>query len=973
MRKTIILLLLLSVVFVGCLNKNNTSEPILQPAVMTGPFGAAGGAASILLASGAYSAYTAPTMTAIASAPAFTDTVNIKPMGEVYQVNPAGVTLNTAAGASTITFKYNPAALPTAISPDMVRVYKYVNGAWAEQTTVLNVAALTVAATITDFSMYRIAGDIRISKLAVSTVAVTNATTLVLTFTKKLDAASAATLTNYAITVGGVTVTPTGAVYSTAVVDGKEVGLVTFTVPDQSASEGAAVAVTVAPTLKDEFGLAYDPAAQPAAGTTSSVDIVLNAPVALVPVINGDSGNPIVVQAGTGVTSVSWGAVTYSNSSTDVSYELQIADDAAFTTNAKSLYFTAVTTPVLDLEKAAGFNWYAEWNWDTTNTLKTYNYRVRAYYKKGVVGSEVISNWSTASNLRYDRPNNLPTAPASPLVNSVAATADTVAIPTQSISWTASTDQETPTLLTYTVEFHTATFADANTPAGAISKTTGVGAVTYALAGAQAELADNTMYFWRVKAVDPRGGVSEWSAISQFYFNKVNDLVTVANMAPANGQGIPNSASGAFTADVTNSDKDVLSYTVNIYTEAAKTTNVGTYTGTTWPINMTNITWAANHPVEDSQAYYWELLVTETTPTLAPASAVQTFGPSQFVKSDGASAPVVTLNAPATTPNAGETTPFTWTATDSDTAVNTLTYHAAVFSADSDTSIISGLEKEAITALTIAIADIKAAHGLTANTGYWFGVRASDGDAATRAANDPYVGSNYGGWKRVPFTYKTGPAIEKVYIANVGTNGFDVFWKTGEVAINNKVVVGYDGAAPSVTVNEDAAKSTGTIHVARLSWGTAGQYKSAQFYVSSESAAIAGLATVGKDGANFYATPLPDVAGIPSNDSILCTVTGGTAGDVVLIKVSDGSTKKTYYYMEVLGAQGVLTLTAANNYWNNVVAIGGVDRPEAIAGFAATYKIVDVESYGSASKTNAGPIDLSAGVITTLQGTVPLQ
>jgi hypothetical protein len=936
------------------LSSKNEGSTTATPTDVAGTYASADGMVSMTIPPSVLSAYSKPAANVDANPPALTDTVNLKPVGSSYTMAPVNAVFTTPV---TLTFKYVDASLPAGIAADMIRVYNYQAGAWVVTSAVpptLNTALKTVTITVNDFKnpMYRLVGDIRINKLAVASVAVASGTSLNVVFNKELDPAT-------------VNVVPTAAVYDAAT------KTVTLTVPDQSANENAAVAVAVSTAVKDQYNQTYDPASQPGTGeTATTVDLTLDAVTGLTPALNGATGGtPVVVQANTGTTTLSWNAATYNNSSADMTYVVEIgaAGVTDFSGTLKTYETTATSVNVSDLEKDTAFDWYNEWSWTAGNpVLKTYYWRIRAIYKKGDAASVTSAN-SATSNVNYDRPNELPTVPADPKVDSAVADANTILVPGKLLSWTASTDPEGLTV-SYSIQFDTKN----DFTSGLSLSATAIAAVNYDAAAALAGLTDDTVYYWRVKSVDPRGGESAWSSVSQFFLNKANNAAQITNMAPINGQGLPNNANGKFTADVTNTDRDTYSYTVNIYTDAAGTAPAGVKAdATALPVTMADITWEAGHPVEDTQDYYWKLTVKETTTTYNTPAAADVVSPLQkFVKSDGDSKPVVTINDPATPKDGanyqlGKDTAVTWSATDTDSNVTALTYDVAVFSSDSDSAVLFTYTTAA-NVLTSTIATIKTDHGLTKDSvTYYLGVRASDG---ADFANDDSRDSVYGDWVRKPFIYKEGPTVTNVTIGNVTDQQFTVLWRTDSDATtqNDKLYYTTDGSNPTSTSTSVAdITALNKVHLVNVNLGSSQPGTVVKFYVESESTVLAGLKTADNNSGNYYTVTMGTAAPSPppTPDTFVVSLTNSSDNNIFVCKLKeDKSFMGTSYTVYTYNYIGVVAQSKfqSDQTTNRLQDDGQGPAGGLIASVETTMKFYESVYHSDASaKTISGEFDIT--------------
>lgn len=925
MRGFFIFLLAVIAGVCGCLGSKSTNTPTVISIDRSGSYQSSDSVVSLTLPLNAYNSQRSPSIHLDSQAPAFNDTINIKPIGHSYMLTPVEAKFDQTI---TLNFKYSTASLPTGISPDMIRVYVFKNSAWtlfSEDPPTLDIIKNTVSVKLNnfDYPMIRLAGDIRINKLQVLSFAVTEAQKAVINFNKKLNSASAVIASNYSVTVNSVDFAVTAAAYTSNSTD------VLLTIADISAEESKTAVLKVAETLKDEYDQTYETASQTdLLALQTVIDLVIDPPSALVPQPDSDPaapGQPVIVRSNEGVTALAWQASTYLNKTDNITYTIESADDQAFSVNKKSYTTSQLSLNVALLEGTSLFGWYDSWAWTVGNpVLKTYYWRVKSDYKKGYADSQT-STWSVISNLRYDRPNEAPSTPAALKVAGSSADQNSIAIPGHTISWDASVDPE-GLAVSYEVNFDITSTFDAT---GAVTLN-GLGASSVVLTTAQAQLSDDTVYFWRVRSLDPRGGFSAWSKSSAFFFNKENDIPVITNLYPSGGQGIPYTEAGNFTADVTNTDRDTYSYTVNVYTDSAGTVSAGFFAASTlFPVDMTQITWQPGHPVEDLQQYYWKLTVTEATATLPPANAPVVSALNNFVKSNGDSKPVVTLNAPATPLSGsdhqiGEATALTWGVTDSDSSTALISSELGIFSADTDSSLLISKNLGANTT-TGTITDISATHNLQSGTLYYWGVRCNDNAAFL---NDSSRTSPYGDWTRHSFIYKAGPVITDVTVCNITDQVFTVLWRTDSenTTTNNLVYYTKDGSVPTLLSSSSADISgMNKVHITTVNLGASSPSTTIRFLVSSESSVIAGIRTNDTNNGSYYTVVSGQAysGAPPSPNSLIIKFTGATDNDVFTCRfkhvrtvIGNEITLLTYNFSGVI-TSGKCELNQIMNRWES--------------------------------------------------------
>lgn len=1012
------LLVLLSVVLIGCLNKKNNDAPLMPAGAITGTFGLQ----NVFLTLGANSltAYSAPTIVEVTNAPAIV-LANVTAFGNSYQMSPAGLIFSAAAPA-TLTMKFDKNNLPAnAADPGMVRIYAYVGNTWVEQSyssappslvqDATNANLFTIISSVSTMApYYRLAADVTKAKaapLAISVLpakaadGVTNVTQIRIPFTKELDGITAIQAASFTLTIAGTDYDLAAAVIAgNAVITisaDKLTVTITLTDPtlnDPAEIDGKTVAVTVTANLKTAYLLPVDTTIQPPVVTAN---VVVATPSGFTPAIGTTDGAiTTVYPAGTANTKVSWTAVTVNGSSAGITYMVQatvkkvvadiVADPTTIAAGDWNVVYelTASTNEfnVVDINGTGKFDWEADYDFNNNgNILYLYYIRVKAVYTNGTSTFESAAYGYT--NVRYDKANNLPTAPSALVINAAAVNAATVYTNAATLGWTASTDAD-GNAITYLLQIHNAAITEGVTPLVEIA---GMAVTTQLLSATgdadftTANFDDKTVY-WRVKAIDSRQGSSTWANGTEFFLNFENDAVAISAMDPSAAKAILKVTATGFTATVTNTDKDTLGYEINIYSDAlAATATLKKYTGTALPISVLPSDWTA----VDDTTYYWTLTVTETAVTFGAAGLPVVSSVASFKVSGDDDPPTVAITAGS---DLGESTQFTWAGTDPDSI--TLKYQVAV-TTTADTAVAN--PTFTTTTDTVAVSGtIKGffpTHTLVTGTTYLLAIRAND-DADLAAANTART-SKYGAWKTQQFTFQSGPTISKVIYGNMTPTGMAIVWTTTTSATNSKVYYAFDGADPgtnpsNIAENSDAQKgivSNGFVHAAYLSWAD-GSRATIKFYVSSENATVAGVTSIDNNGGAFYTASLaPSFNGTPSNDTINAIFKAGdftNGADVAAIKVrgtivngEDGegmptlAVVKTYYYISSINNDRVAMIGGNNRFNIEAVVFGtGYDAVNEITGFATSNKVVDVLVIKKANGTlteKAGPYALTVSGI----------
>ena len=232
---------------------------------------------------------------------------------------------------------------------------------------------------------------------------------------------------------------------------------------------------------------------------------------------------------------LSWQKSYDTDGATDPIYTVQVGTNSAFTSDYFEFYNITDETYTLS---------------QSLNDNTIYYWRIKATDEENAVtwSNEV---WSFTVNLSAE--NNPPLAPSALLpVNGEEATPDDYLI------WTEGTDPDVGDVVTYTLELdNNADFSSPEIHQSGISgesddnttvmissipdiDTQGANAVYIQLVTLQdyTNLQDDSTYYWRVKAVDNYGAVSDYTkGSSHFFFNKINTApqAVIAGFSPKDG------------------------------------------------------------------------------------------------------------------------------------------------------------------------------------------------------------------------------------------------------------------------------------------------------------------------------------------------------------------------------------------------------------------------------------------------------
>ena len=184
---------------------------------------------------------------------------------------------------------------------------------------------------------------------------------------------------------------------------------------------------------------------------------------------------------------------------------------------------------------------------------------------------------------------------------------------------------------------------------------------------AEASLAEDTLYYWRVQAVDSEGAESPWS-FSEFFVNRVNTPppVPVINNPGNDSQVITLTPQLALFA-VTDTDRDRVDYEFDVYTDAALTHHIHHETSAAPEVVLPALA--------DDRWYYWRARTKDETGENSAWTAVSRF----FVNENNIdNAPEFTWITPqeGTEIVEGDTVTLRWQDSDPDSAARITLYYA---------------------------------------------------------------------------------------------------------------------------------------------------------------------------------------------------------------------------------------------------------------------------------------------------------
>ncbi|PKK88738.1 MAG: hypothetical protein CVV64_17620 [Candidatus Wallbacteria bacterium HGW-Wallbacteria-1] len=313
----------------------------------------------------------------------------------------------------------------------------------------------------------------------------------------------------------------------------------------------------------------------------------------------------------------------------------------------------------------------------------------------------------------------------------------------------------------------------------------------------------------------------------------------------------------------------------------------------------------------------------------------------------------VTLNAPASDPNIGLNTRLSWFVADAAAAAASHTFKAGVFTADTDSALLPAVMTANLSSGNWTIASASTSPGFTVGTTYYWGVRyiAADG------TNGP--------WVRRSFVYTPGPVVVNSFVpvCNLTSTGMTVFWRTEAASAVNRVYYAFDGAVPSSTglmKNEDAALSSGTMHIVNLSW-VGENHSTVAFFIHCENSAVPAVSTdLDNNGANYIIQVGQDATPPPAPEIIVAGLGSAANGDFALFRLRKADGSKTFFYLSQI-AGGAVNVNHLGTRWNL-----GSSSP-LITETLDTLKITDVSVHsatGATSYSGDTVINNVAGVFT---------
>ncbi len=318
--------------------------------------------------------------------------------------------------------------------------------------------------------------------------------------------------------------------------------------------------------------------------------------------------------------------------------------------------------------------------------------------------------WTAPVGFFVNTANDAPSAPT-PLLP--ADGSETVALVTLAVANASDPDYD-PLIYVFEADTDLSFSGPARIFSGSVAE--GVGTTSWAI---PASLAENTLYYWRVRATDDLAD-GPWSPVSAFFVNAVNEPPTSPVLAnPSDGGESAVLQPELSVHNASDPDRDTLSYEFEVYADAGLTALVASISGLAGGADG-HTAWIVNLPLSENTRYWWR----------CRASDGELYGPwmpaaSFFVNTanDAPTAPI--LIAPAAGGSVDVLGPELVVARASDPDSPTLTYQFEVYADAGLTQLIRSVSGLAEGAQTVAwVVDPP----LEDNRQYWWRCRAFDGE-----------------------------------------------------------------------------------------------------------------------------------------------------------------------------------------------------------------------------------------------------
>jgi Chitobiase/beta-hexosaminidase C-terminal domain/Divergent InlB B-repeat domain len=424
------------------------------------------------------------------------------------------------------------------------------------------------------------------------------------------------------------------------------------------------------------------------------------------------------------------------------------------------------------------------------------------YWRAQASDGFLNSNWMPTANFFVNTVNDNPSKPgiSSPADNMLVATLTPV------LSVTNATDVDIYDTITY--DFDIASDAGFNTiVASAPGVAQGAGGTTsWSLPQAQS-LSEDTTYFWRVRAKDNNGGMSDWASAS-FFVNTVNHPPTAPLVkSPTDGSEVATFTPSLVVNNATDPDRQSLMYTFELDT-------VNTFDSTTdhqisglVAEGSGTTSWTPTTLREDT-TYYWRVKASDGQLD-GPFTASAKF----FVNTVNEAPSVPTLNNPANGTWVTVLAPTLQVNASTDPDMDSLTYEFQVSTDSTFSTLVTSADK-AGTSWVVPM-------NLANNTQYWWRAQARDEhDLASGWMEPASFYASDKGYNAPPNITIYSPAVaEKTNAAS-----YTITWSASDPDSNPVITLFYDKIGSGFSGTQIATGTT--IHlsdsVSSYNWDISG-------------------------------------------------------------------------------------------------------------------------------------------------------
>jgi hypothetical protein len=531
------------------------------------------------------------------------------------------------------------------------------------------------------------------------------------------------------------------------------------------------------------------------------------------------------------------------------------------------------------------------------------------YYWRVLASDGILNSpWMPTASFFVNTANDAPSGPA---VNSPGNNAHVASL-TPVLSVTNAADPDVFDTLTY--DFDVATDGGfLNVVAGVTGTAQGSGGITsWTVAPA---LTEDTPYYWRVRARDNHGAMSNWVSAS-FFVNTANSAPTAPTLnGPMDAGSVATFTPALAVNNAADADHDPLMYqfeldTVNTFDSANKQASGLTAEGSAVT------TWTPSALAEDT-TYYWRAKANDGIAD-GPWMAAASF----FVNTVNAPPPAPTLNNPASGGEATVLAPTLTVNASADPDHDAVTYEYEVYSDSGLTTLVTGTTG----AGTSWLVD----RTLTDNTWYWWRAQARDGHGLASgwmAAGSFLV--NDKGYNDPPSITITKPGASE---PATGGLSYAITWTAADPDSNpaislfyNQTGSGYSGTLIAAGMHLSDPVSSYTWNIAGLDDGTyyvyatiddgttvVSAYAAGPLVIDRTTASLTIAATAGPGGSITPSGAVPVASG--SSQSFTITPNSGYQVQSVLVDGADQGAITSYDFQNVTASHTISASFTAITY-----------------------------------------------------------